>query len=72
MTTRRQALKLGAGALALGAGGLNLETTRAHAQSPKRGGTLTFAISAETPHYDGHGSDTFATIHFPRRSIRRC
>src|SRR5581483_5140973 len=25
---------------------------------------LTFAISAETPHYDCHGSDTFATLHF--------
>src|SRR5882762_3718502 len=36
----------------------------AHAQNPKRGGTLQFAISAETPHYDSHGSDTFATVHF--------
>src|SRR6266700_2405146 len=35
-----------------------------HAQNPKRGGTLQFAISAETPHYDSHGSDTFATVHF--------
>jgi peptide/nickel transport system substrate-binding protein len=35
-----------------------------HAQDPKRGGTLQFAISAETPHYDSHGSDTFATVHF--------
>jgi peptide/nickel transport system substrate-binding protein len=35
-----------------------------HAQTPKRGGTFTFAISAETPHYDCHGSDTFATLHF--------
>ena len=34
------------------------------AQTPKRGGTLNFAISAETPHYDCHGSDTFATLHF--------
>jgi peptide/nickel transport system substrate-binding protein len=34
------------------------------AQSAKRGGTLTFAISAETPHYDCHGSDTYATLHF--------
>ena len=64
MTTRRDALKLGAGAFALGVGGLNLETMPANAQAPKKGGTLTFAISAETPHYDGHGSDTFATIHF--------
>ena len=53
-----------AGAFALGVSGLNFETMRAEAQSPKKGGTLTFAISAETPHYDGHGSDTFATIHF--------
>ena len=36
----------------------------ADAQQPKRGGTLQFAISAETPHYDCHGSDTFATLHF--------
>jgi peptide/nickel transport system substrate-binding protein len=36
----------------------------AQAQTPKRGGTLNFAISAETPHYDCHGSDTYATLHF--------
>src|SRR3990170_95003 len=64
METRRTTLKKMAGALALGAGGFSLETTRANAQSPKKGGTLTFAITAETPHYDAHGSDTFATIHF--------
>src|SRR4051795_10382978 len=46
-----------AAALAFAAGGVQ-------AQTPKRGGTLTFAISAETPHYDCHGSDTFATLHF--------
>src|SRR5712691_876443 len=34
------------------------------AQTPKRGGTLQFAISAETPHYDCHGSDTYATLDF--------
>ena len=38
--------------------------TTADAQQPKRGGTLQFAISAETPHYDCHGSDTYATLHF--------
>src|SRR5215475_4111118 len=38
--------------------------TVTQAQQPKRGGTLQFAISAETPHYDCHGSDTFATLHF--------
>jgi len=36
----------------------------ADAQQPKRGGTLQFAISAETPNYDCHGSDTYATLHF--------
>ncbi len=41
---------------------LGLETT--HGQTPKRGGTLVFAISAETPHYDCHASDTYATLHF--------
>ncbi|MEA2938326.1 MAG: peptide/nickel transport system substrate-binding protein [Alphaproteobacteria bacterium] len=39
-------------------------TGTADAQQPKRGGTLQYAISAETPHYDCHGSDTFATLHF--------
>ncbi len=34
------------------------------ADSQRRGGTLNFAISAETPHYDPHGSDTYATLHF--------
>ena len=38
--------------------------TDASAQQPKRGGTLQFAISAEAPHYDPHGSDTYATLHF--------
>ena len=64
MESRRTTLKKMAGAFALGVSGLSLETMRAEAQSPKKGGTLTYAISAETPHYDGHGSDTFATIHF--------
>ncbi len=38
-------------------------TAYAH-DSQRRGGTLNFAISAETPHYDPHGSDTYATLHF--------
>ena len=48
---------LGIAALAFAAGG-------ALAQQAKRGGALTFAISAETPQYDCHGSDTYATLHF--------
>jgi peptide/nickel transport system substrate-binding protein len=63
-TTRRTALKGMAGAFALGMGGVHWDTARVEAQTPKRGGTLNFAISAETPHYDPHGSDTYATLHF--------
>ena len=36
---------------------------RAEAQAPKRGGTLNFAVVAEPPNYDCHGSTTFALIH---------
>ena len=32
----------------------------AGAQAPKRGGLFNFAITAETPTYDCHGTDTFA------------
>src|SRR5262249_38115570 len=45
-------------------GGLHWDAVKSYAQSPKKGGNLIFAISAETPHYDPHGSDTFATLHF--------
>ena len=38
----------------------------ADAQQPKQGGTLQFAISAETPHYDCHGSDTYRDAAFRR------
>ena len=48
----------------VGAFSLVCSATTAPAQSPKPGGTLQFAISAETPHYDCHGSDTYATLHF--------
>src|SRR5882762_69287 len=57
--TRRSVLKTGAAAIALSGAAAD-----AYAQSPKKGGTLQFAISAETPHYDNHGSDTYATLHF--------
>lgn len=46
------------------AGFATVATGPAAAQAPKKGGTLNFAISAETPHYDCHGSDTYATLHF--------
>jgi peptide/nickel transport system substrate-binding protein len=50
-----------AGLLALAAFAL---VPGAEAQTPKKGGNLNFAISAETAHYDCHGSDTYATLHF--------
>lgn len=36
---------------------------QALAQSPKRGGTLNFAVTAEPPNYDCHASQTFALLH---------
>ena len=35
----------------------------ASAQTPKRGGILNFAVTAETPNYDCHASQTFALLH---------
>ena len=35
----------------------------AEAQTPKRGGTLNFAVTAEPPNYDCHASQTFALLH---------
>ena len=57
MPIKIRTLILMGAALALGA-------SVTHAQTPKRGGNLTFAISAEAPHYDPHASDTYATLHF--------
>src|SRR3954452_21835058 len=57
--TRRSVLMTGAAAVAFGSTASSVD-----AQQPKKGGTLQFAISPETPHYDNHGSDTYATLHF--------
>jgi peptide/nickel transport system substrate-binding protein len=35
----------------------------ATAETPKRGGTLTYVVPAEPPSYDGHRETTFALIH---------
>jgi peptide/nickel transport system substrate-binding protein len=53
---RLKSLLLTAAALAIVAGG-------AHAQAPKRGGELRFAVSAEPPNYDCHAQSSFAFIH---------
>jgi peptide/nickel transport system substrate-binding protein len=36
----------------------------ADAQTPRRGGTLNFAISGEPPNYDCHANSSFAAIHW--------
>ena len=41
----------------------SLAVAAAAAQTPKSGGTLNFAVVAEPPNYDCHGSTTFALIH---------
>lgn len=35
----------------------------AHAETPKSGGTLTYAVTAEAPTYDCHATTTYAAIH---------
>ncbi len=52
------------GTLSLALAAVAFAASPASAQTPKRGGNLNFAISAETPHYDCHASDTYATLHF--------
>ena len=42
---------------------LVIATTTAYPQTPKRGGTLNFAVVAETSGYDCHASQTFALLH---------
>jgi len=55
----------------LGCAALMVATGIAHAQQPKRGGTLNFAVVAEPSNYDCHASTTFALIHpiAPRYSL---
>ena len=40
-----------------------LVASGAQAQTPKRGGTLNFAVSAEPPNYDCHANSSFAFVH---------
>ncbi|MGE0733991.1 MAG: ABC transporter substrate-binding protein [Alphaproteobacteria bacterium] len=50
-------------AAAVAAGVVGMASAAVAQDQPKRGGVLVFAISAEAPHYDCHGLDTFASIH---------
>ncbi|MBI2314314.1 MAG: ABC transporter substrate-binding protein [Betaproteobacteria bacterium] len=45
------------------AAAIALAPAAVQAQTPKRGGTLTFAVSAEPPNYDCHANASFAFIH---------
>jgi peptide/nickel transport system substrate-binding protein len=47
----------------LAAAAFALAATPALAQTPKRGGDLKFAVSAEPPNYDCHANTSFAFIH---------
>lgn len=53
-TTARMGFALAASLLAASA---------AEAQTPKRGGTLTYAVTAEAPTFDCHATTTYAAIH---------
>src|SRR6476659_5697117 len=44
-------------------GALGLVSTAGASDTPKRGGTLNFAVVAETSSYDCHASQTFALLH---------
>jgi peptide/nickel transport system substrate-binding protein len=51
-------LILASSALAIG-----LLAPTADAQTPRKGGTLTFAVNAEPPNYDCHANTSFAFVH---------
>ena len=59
--TRRDALKLGGGALALGALDLGRPGTAA-AQTPKRGGTFRLRSHVQPVHFDPHATLAFSTM----------
>jgi peptide/nickel transport system substrate-binding protein len=56
-------MKLRFAMLAALASALALAPSTADAQTPKRGGILKFAVSAEPPNYDCHAATSFAFIH---------
>ena len=50
-------------AVAVAATTVFLGIPAAQAQTPKKGGTLVFAVVAEPPNYDCHANDSFAFLH---------
>jgi len=60
--SRREALKVGGAALALGAAGLGLAPRPAEAQTPKKGGVLRLTFQADPLHFDPHQTISFVTM----------
>ncbi len=58
----RRLAQIGVGLLTV-AVAIGLLVSPTPAQQPKRGGTLTFVVSAEPPSFDAHREATFALIH---------
>lgn len=57
-------MRLGlAAALLIGAATMAATQSARAEDTPKKGGTLSFAVVAEPPNYDCHGSTTFALVH---------
>ncbi|MEO9962426.1 MAG: hypothetical protein ABJF07_19220, partial [Nisaea sp.] len=50
-------------ALAVGTGLAMGATGPAKAETPKKGGTLSYIVAAEAPSYDLHKESTFAAVH---------
>jgi len=61
--SRRDLLKLGGGALAVGASALDLgRPIPAAAQTPKRGGTFRLRSHVQPVHFDPHATLAFSTM----------
>ena len=60
--SRREALKVGGAALALGAAQLGRAPRPAEAQTPKKGGVLRLTFQADPLHFDPHQTISFVTM----------
>ena len=60
--SRRDALKVGGGALALAVTGSHRAAAPAEAQTPKRGGVLRLTVQADPLHFDPHQTISFVTM----------
>jgi len=60
--SRREALKVGGAALAVGAAGLARAQRPAEAQTPRKGGVLRLTVQADPLHFDPHQTISFLTM----------